>query len=101
MRSFILATAVFTTLAATLSFARADMVGAAAAGIGTGLIVAGPPGAVVGGVIGAVWGKPFWGHRSVAAHAGRTITFTDIAALTRVGERIAANIAKLPDFLSR
>jgi hypothetical protein len=31
------------------------------AGAGTGLIVAGPPGAVVGGVIGAVWGKPFWG----------------------------------------
>ena len=40
--------------------ARADMVGAVA-GAGTGLLVAGPPGAVVGGVVGAVWGKPFWG----------------------------------------
>ncbi len=60
MRTLILSTAIFTALAATLTCARADMVGAAA-GAGTGLIVAGPPGAVVGGVIGAVWGKPFWG----------------------------------------
>jgi hypothetical protein len=60
MRNCILATAVFAALAATLNYARADMVGAAA-GAGTGLVVAGPAGAVVGGVIGAVWGKPFWG----------------------------------------
>jgi hypothetical protein len=73
----------------------------AAAKAGTGLIVAGPPGAVVGGVIGAVWGKPFWGHRSVIAHAGPTIISTDIAALTRSGERIAANIAKLPELLGK
>ena len=39
---------------------QADAVGAAF-GAGTGLIVAGPPGAIVGGVIGAVWGRPFWG----------------------------------------
>ena len=59
MRKLLLATAV---LAATVaaSSARADMVGAVA-GAGTGLLVAGPPGAVVGGVVGAVWGKPFWG----------------------------------------
>jgi len=39
---------------------RADAVGAAF-GAGTGLVVAGPPGAIVGGVIGAIWGRPFWG----------------------------------------
>ena len=44
----------------TPNSSRADAVGAAF-GAGTGLVVAGPPGAVVGGVIGAVWGSPFWG----------------------------------------
>jgi len=59
MRKLLVATAILaSTLAA--SSARADMVGAAA-GAGTGLLVAGPPGAVIGGVVGAVWGKPFWG----------------------------------------
>jgi hypothetical protein len=43
------------------------MVGAAA-GAGAGLIVAGPPGAVVGGVVGAVWGKPFWGPSISRGH---------------------------------
>ena len=42
------------------SSSRADMVGAVA-GAGTGLVVAGPPGAVVGGVVGGVFGNPFWG----------------------------------------
>ncbi|HXW49157.1 MAG TPA: hypothetical protein VEK31_06930 [Xanthobacteraceae bacterium] len=42
------------------SAARADMVGAAA-GAGSGLVVAGPVGAVAGGVVGAVFGEPFWG----------------------------------------
>ena len=32
----------------------------AAFGAGTGLLVAGPPGAIIGGVVGAVWGHPFW-----------------------------------------
>jgi hypothetical protein len=59
MRKLFLATALLATVAAASS-ARADMVGAAA-GAGTGLLIAGPPGAVVGGVVGAVWGKPFWG----------------------------------------
>jgi hypothetical protein len=49
------------------SSARADMVGAAA-GAGTGLLVAGPPGAVIGGVVGAVWGKPFWGPSISKGH---------------------------------
>jgi len=40
--------------------ARADWIGAAA-GAGTGLVVAGPVGAVAGGVVGGVFGKPFWG----------------------------------------
>jgi hypothetical protein len=61
MRKFILAAATVASLTAAGSLsARADMVGAAA-GAGAGLLVAGPPGAVVGGVVGAVWGKPFWG----------------------------------------
>jgi len=59
MRKLLLVTAVFAATVAASS-ARADMVGAVA-GAGTGLLVAGPPGAVVGGVVGAVWGKPFWG----------------------------------------
>ena len=33
----------------------------AAFGAGTGLLVAGPPGAIIGGVVGAVWGHLFWG----------------------------------------
>jgi hypothetical protein len=59
MRKLLIATALLASVAAASS-ARADMVGAVA-GAGTGLLVAGPPGAVVGGVVGAVWGKPFWG----------------------------------------
>jgi hypothetical protein len=59
MRKLLVATAIFAAAMAASS-ARADMVGAVA-GAGTGLLVAGPPGAVVGGVVGAVWGKPFWG----------------------------------------
>ncbi len=64
MRKFMLATAVIIATGAVapaaISPARADMVGAAA-GAGTGLIVAGPVGAVAGGVIGGVFGHPFWG----------------------------------------
>jgi len=59
MRKSLLAAAIFTG-AIGVSTAQADTVGAVA-GAGTGLLVAGPPGAVVGGVVGAVWGKPFWG----------------------------------------
>jgi hypothetical protein len=60
MRNFALAMAIFAAFAVSTPSAHADMVGAAA-GAGTGLLVAGPPGAVIGGVIGAVFGKPFWG----------------------------------------
>jgi len=60
MRRYLLATTILAALAAAPLSARADMVGAAA-GAGTGLLVAGPPGAVVGGLVGAVWGRPFWG----------------------------------------
>ncbi len=66
MRKLFLATAMFAALMAASS-ARADMVGAVA-GAGTGLLVAGPPGAVVGGVVGAVWGKPFWGPSISRGH---------------------------------
>ena len=71
MRKLLVATAIFASAgifaAMAASSARADMVGAAA-GAGTGLIVAGPPGAVVGGVVGAVWGKPFWGPSISRSH---------------------------------
>ena len=60
MRKIAIATAFCAAATAASQAARADMVGAAA-GAGTGLLVAGPPGAIVGGVVGAVWGKPFWG----------------------------------------
>jgi hypothetical protein len=43
--------------------ARADFIGALAGG-GTGLLVAGPPGAVAGAFIGGFWGRPFWGPPS-------------------------------------
>jgi osmotically inducible lipoprotein OsmB len=60
MRSFILAANMLAVVTMAASNARADWVGAAA-GAGTGLVVAGPVGAVAGGVIGGVFGKPFWG----------------------------------------
>jgi hypothetical protein len=66
MRKLLVTTAIFASMMAASS-ARADMVGAAA-GAGTGLLVAGPPGAVVGGVVGAVWGKPFWGPSISRGH---------------------------------
>ena len=67
MRKILLAATVVAVTAFAVPGARADMVGAAA-GAGTGLLVAGPPGAVVGGVVGAVWGKPFWGPSISRGH---------------------------------
>ena len=67
MRKLFLVVAIAAAATVSMSSARADMVGAAA-GAGTGLLVAGPPGAVVGGVIGAVWGKPFWGPSISRGH---------------------------------
>lgn len=67
MRKILLATAIVFITAAGAPSARADMVGAVA-GAGTGLLVAGPPGAVIGGVVGAVWGKPFWGPSISRGH---------------------------------
>jgi len=60
MRRFLLALAAVFAVAMISPNARADMV-RAAAGAGTGLVVAGPVGAVAGGVVGAVFGEPFWG----------------------------------------
>lgn len=59
-RRLILAAALFGLLVIDVPGARADWVGAAA-GAGTGLVVAGPLGAVAGGVVGGVFGRPFWG----------------------------------------
>jgi osmotically inducible lipoprotein OsmB len=66
MRKLLMAATILAS-AMAVSSARADMVGAAA-GAGTGLVVAGPVGAVAGGVIGAVWGKPFWGPSISRGH---------------------------------
>lgn len=60
MRQSALAIATLALATTISSAARADMVGAAA-GAGSGLVVAGPIGAVAGGVVGAVFGEPFWG----------------------------------------
>ena len=60
MRQLVLAIATIIAVATISPAARADMVGAAA-GAGTGLLVAGPVGAVAGGVIGGFFGQPFWG----------------------------------------
>jgi osmotically inducible lipoprotein OsmB len=70
MRKFV-AAATFAVFALSAASARADWVGAAA-GAGTGLVVAGPIGAVAGGVIGGVFGKPFWGPQ-----VGRGACWTD------------------------
>ena len=59
-RTLLAAVAAIAVAALAPTSSRADAVGAAF-GAGTGLVVAGPPGAIVGGVIGAVWGHPFWG----------------------------------------
>ena len=66
MRKLLLMAAIFAGVLG-VSAAQADTVGAVA-GAGTGLLVAGPPGAVVGGVVGAVWGKPFWGPSISKSH---------------------------------
>ena len=60
MRKILLAAVPILLMFAAPTSSQADSVGAAF-GAGSGLVVAGPPGAVVGGVIGAIWGRPFWG----------------------------------------
>lgn len=67
MRKLFVTALMLVALAALPLNARADTVGAAA-GAGTGLLVAGPIGAVAGGIIGAVYGKPFWGPSISRAH---------------------------------
>jgi hypothetical protein len=67
MRHILLAATIVAAAMGVSATARADMVGAAA-GAGTGLLVAGPPGAVIGGVVGAVWGRPFWGPSISKGH---------------------------------
>jgi hypothetical protein len=49
-----------TAILAISPTAHADMIGAAA-GAGTGLVVAGPVGVIAGGLIGGFFGRPFWG----------------------------------------
>lgn len=67
MRKLFVTALMLAAVAALPPSARADTVGAVA-GAGTGLLVAGPVGAVAGGIIGAVYGKPFWGPSISRAH---------------------------------
>jgi hypothetical protein len=60
MRQLALAAATIITVATISSASRADLIGAVA-GAGTGLLVAGPVGAVAGAVVGGFIGQPFWG----------------------------------------
>ena len=60
MRRILLAAAPILLMVVAPTSSQADSVGAAF-GAGTGLVVAGPPGAVIGGIVGWVWGHPFWG----------------------------------------
>lgn len=59
MKKIILALALSTALIAPTA-ARADDVGAVIGGL-SGLVIAGPPGAIAGVIIGAIFGKPWWG----------------------------------------
>jgi hypothetical protein len=63
MKNAVLALSVFAAVSLASLPARADFIGAAA-GAGTGLVVAGPVGAVAGAFIGGFWGRPFWGPPS-------------------------------------
>jgi hypothetical protein len=78
-RQLLLAIAMIITVGAVSLIARADMVGSAA-GAGTGLVVAGPVGAVAG-VVGDVFGEPFWGPPSVMERAESTATSAATAGI--------------------
>jgi osmotically inducible lipoprotein OsmB len=84
MRRFIFAVTAITAIVTVSPSANADLIGAAA-GAGTGLVVAGPVGAVAGGVIGGFFGRPFWGPPMGTAHAGPIVTSTAIAVT--IGEQ--------------
>ena len=88
------------TLAAPIS-SKADAVGAAF-GAGTGLVVAGPPGAVVGSAaLSALSGGDRFGDRRIVlTHAGSIIPSTGIAGITPVDGIIIKLIAR-PDFDNR
>ena len=61
MRKTLLAVApILIVLALAPTSSRADNVGAVF-GAGSGLLLAGPVGLVVGGIVGWYWGSPFWG----------------------------------------
>ena len=83
-KTLLFAAASIVLVAVAPTSSQADAVGAAF-GAGTGLLVAGPPGAIVGGVVGAVWGHPFWGPPTVRTPVGSTIPFTGIVGTTMVG----------------
>jgi hypothetical protein len=71
MRQVVLAVATIITVATISPAARADMIGAAA-GAGTGLLVAGPVGAVAGAVVGGFSASHFGGRQLVPARVGST-----------------------------
>jgi hypothetical protein len=60
MRKTLLAAVPILIIALGPTTSHADNVGAVF-GAGSGLVLAGPVGLVVGGIIGWYWGRPFWG----------------------------------------
>jgi hypothetical protein len=74
MRYLVLAITIIMAITTISRTARADMVGAAA-GAGSGLVVAGPVGAVAGGVVGGVFGRPgHIGDRQLAIAGSITVS---------------------------
>jgi hypothetical protein len=57
LKKIALALAVILSLQFAYNPARADDVGAAI-GAGTGMVIAGPPGAIIGAIIGGIFGRP-------------------------------------------
>jgi hypothetical protein len=60
MKKYAIALTVILSLQFAYNSARADDVGAVIGGA-SGLVLAGPPGFVIGVIVGGVWGKPWWG----------------------------------------
>jgi hypothetical protein len=81
MRYLVLAITIIMAITTISRTARADMVGAAA-GAGTGLVVAGPVGAVAGGVVGGVFGRPYWGQLAIAGSTTVSVAIARIIGIT-------------------
>lgn len=61
MKKIALILAVLATVSASALPARADDVGAVIGGV-SGFFIGGPPGAIIGTIVGGIWGRPYWGQ---------------------------------------